>query len=354
MRNRDGILKRINVGVIGCGYIAEEAHLPNLLNCPQVESIAISDVRPERLAIIGRKFGVKELYTDYHDILKKNSIDAISVCVPTFLHSKVAIDALEAGKHVLCEKPIATTLDEADDMLSAARKNNVKLMIGHNFRFLPNHIVARQWVQNGKIGEVYFARAQFASQGPYGAPGITSPSYFNPDKGGGVLFDAGSHLIDLLLWMFGDIAEVRACVSTYKKDVNQADDVASVSLKFKNGVIGEVFASWVSIQNWNLMTNYNNVQILGSQGRICSDFFGPSLWYYNEDSLICKLKGMIKITPIKMDPKIPFLAKNHSWKKLIESFVNCIIKDEEPPVTGEDGRRALQIILDAYRSTQGN
>jgi len=125
-------------------------------------------------------------------------------------------------------------------------------------------------------------------------------------------------------------------------------------LKFQNGIIGEVFASWVSIQNWNLMTDYNNIQILGTQGRIYSDFFGPSLYYYNEKSLICKLKGMIKITPIQTDPKIPFLAKNYAWKKEIESFINCIINDEEPPVTGEDGRRALEVILNAYRSTREN
>jgi predicted dehydrogenase len=346
-------LKRIKVGVIGCGYIAEEAHLPNLLSCPEAELTAIADVRHERLLTIGKKFCVKKLYTDYHDMLKNNLIDAVVVCVPTFLHHKVVVDALEAGKHVFCEKPMATTLDEADEMILAARKNNVKLMIGHNFRFLPNHRIAKEWVHKGKIGKVFYVRAQFASPGPYGAPGITSSFYFDPSKGGGVLFDAGYHLIDLLLWMFGDITEVRACINTYKKEINRADDVASVSIKFKNGIIGELFASWVSIQNWHIMTDYNTLQILGSQGRIDSELFGPYLHYFNEKSLVCKLKGMIKITPFELDPRIPFIAKNYSWKKEIESFIDCIIRDKEPPITGDDGRRVLKVILDAYKSARG-
>ena len=327
--------------------------MPNLLGCPRAELEAVADTKKERLFAVREKFGVKNLYTDYHDMLKDNLIDAVSICVPTFLHSEVAVNASEAGKHILCEKPIAVTLDDADRMVSAARKNNVKLMIGNSLRFLPNHKLASEWVKKGKIGKIFFVRAQFASPGPYGAPGITSPFYFDPEKGGGVLFDAGSHLVDLLLWMFGDITKVHACVGAYKDEINQADDVVSVSLKFDNRMIGEIFASWVSIQNWHLMTDFNSLQILGSEGRMYSDFWGPYLYYFNEKSLVCKLKGMIKLTPIELDPKIPFVARNYSYKKEIESFVDCIIRDREPLVTGEDGRRALKVIIDAYRSAKG-
>jgi len=336
--------------VIGCGYIAEEAHLPFFLSCPNAELVAVADTRNERLIAVKEKFGVKNLYTDYKDMLKSDLIDAVSICVPNFLHAQVAIDSSEAGKHVLCEKPMATRLEDADRMISAARKNNVKLMIGNSLRFLPNHKLAKDWVQKEKIGKIYFVRAQFASSGPYGAAGITSPFYFDPNKGGGVLFDAGAHLVDLLLWLFGDISKVHACVSAYKKEINKADDVASVSLKFKNGMIGELFASWVSIQNWNLMTDFNNLQILGSEGRIYSDFWGPYLHYYHEKSLVCRWKGMIKVTPVKLDPKIPFAARMYAYEKEIISFVNCIINDTKPPVTGEDGKRALKVIIDAYRS----
>jgi UDP-N-acetylglucosamine 3-dehydrogenase len=345
-------LKRLRVGVIGCGFIAEEAHLPTFLNFSRAELVAVSDLRKERLDLVHEKFGVKNLYSDYHDLLKNDSIDAVSVCVPTYFHSQVAIDAAEAGKHILCEKPIAMSLAQADQMISSAKKNNVKLMIGNTLRFLPNHQMALNWMKKEKIGKPYFVRAQFASSGPYGAPGIASQFYFDPKKGGGVLFDAGSHLVDLLLWMFGDITKVNACISTYNDEINQADDVASVSLKFENGVVGEIFASWVSIQNWHLMTDYNNLQILGRDGRIYSDLWGPYLHYYNEKSLVCKLKGMIKLTPNELDPRIPFAAKNYAYNKEIESFVDCILDDKIPLVTGEDGRRALKVLLAAYKSAE--
>jgi len=345
-------LKKVRAGVIGCGHIAEEAHLPNLLGCPRADLVAAADTRKERLIAVRQKFGVKNLYEDYHDMLKDNLIDAVSICVPTFLHSRVAVDASEAGKHILCEKPIATTIDDADQMISAARKNDVKLMIGHNLRFLPNHELAREWVQKGKIGKVYFVRAQFASSGPYGTPGMASPFYFDPEKGGGVLLDVGSHLADLLLWMFGDIAEVRACIGTYMDEINQADDVASVSLKFERGMVGEIFASWVSTQNWHLMTDYNNLQILGTEGRMYSDCLGPYIYYFNEKSLICRLKGMIKLTSMELDPKVPFLARDYAYKKEIDSFVSCVVKDKEPLITGEDGRQALKVIIDARKSAE--
>jgi UDP-N-acetylglucosamine 3-dehydrogenase len=346
-------LKRLRVGIIGCGYIAEEAHMPFFLSSPRAELLAAADTRNERLVEVRDKFAIKNLYTDYHDLLKNDLIDAVSICVPNFLHSQVTVDAAEAGKHILCEKPMATSLADADRMISAARSNNVKLMIGNSLRFLPNHLLAREWVQERKIGKVYFVRAQFASPGPYGAPGITSSFYFDYKKGGGVLFDAGAHLADLLLWLFGDITEVYACTAAYKDEVNKADDVASVSLKFKNGMIGEIFASWISIQNWHLMTDYNNLQILGSEGRIYSDFWGPYIYYFKEKSLICKLKGMVKVTPVELDPKIPFAARNYAYEQEINSFINAILKDNEPPVTGEDGRQALKIIIDAYNSARG-
>jgi len=346
-------LKKVRTGVIGCGHIAEQAHLPNLLGCPLAELVAAADTRKERLIAVRQKFGVKNLYEDYHDMLKEDLIDAVSICVPTFLHSQVSVDASEAGKHILCEKPIAATLDDADRMISAARKNDVKLMIGHYLRFLPNHKLAKEWAQKGKIGKVYFVRAQFASSGPYGTLGMTSPFYFDPEKGGGVLLDAGSHLADMLLWMFGDIAGVHAYIGTHMNKINQADDVASVSLKFERGMVGEIFASWVSIQNWHLMTDYNNIQILGTEGSMHSDCMGPYLSYFNEKSLVCRLKGMIRLTPMDLDPKVPFIARDYAYKKEIDSFVGCIAKDKEPLITGEDGRRALKVIIDAHKSAKG-
>lgn len=340
-------LKKMNVGIIGCGWIAEEVHIPNFLCSSSIGKVALADINKERLSLMGKKFGIRELYSDYSELLKDPAIDAVSICVPSFLHAEIGVNAAEARKHILCEKPISTSLSEADLLIHSARKNNVKLMVGHNIRFLPNHELVKKWLAQEKIGYAYFARAQAALQGPYGASGLTSPFYFDPDRGGGVSLDVGVHLADLLLWLFGDVCEVHGSTGTYRTDINRADDVSSISLKFESGVIGELFVSWVGIANYHLMTNFNDLQVIGEYGFIKSDFVGPYVTLFSEKSSVCKLRGPLRMATMDTDPKVPFLAKAYSYKKEIESFISCILKDDPVPITGEEGKRALKLILDS-------
>jgi len=134
--------------------------------------------------------------------------------------------------------------------------------------------------------------------------------------------------------------------------LNKADDVASVSLKFENGVIGQMLVCWVNIQNWNAMAHLNCLQVLGENGTIDSSIWGPYVHYYDESSLLCSLKGRLRTTPAELDPRIPFVAKEYAYKKEIASFIDSIREDKDPLVTGEDGRRALSLVLDAFTSNQ--
>jgi len=343
-------MKKIGIGCIGCGFVANEIHLPTYLSSPKAQLIAVADINEQRARDTAAKYNIKKIFTDYNDLLNDESTEAVSICVPTHLHSKVTTDAAEAGKHILCEKPIARTIEEAKNMINVAEKNDVKLMIGYPLRFLPNHLLAKKMISRGKIGKTYFIRAQSASPGPYGTPGLASGFYFDPNKGGGALLDIGSHLADLLIWMFGEINEVKASIGTYKPEINDADDVASVSLKFRNGIIGQMFVSWVNIQNWNIMTNFNNIQILGEKGTVDSDLWGPSVYYYSDQSLMCKLRGRLKLTPSNLDPNIPFMAKNYAYGKEIDSFLDSIIEDKKPEISGEDGLKALNVLLEAINT----
>lgn len=343
-------LKKVGVGCIGCGFVANEIHLPNYLSSPKADIIAVADINKELAKETADRYNIKKIFSDYTDLLKNDDIDAISICVPTHLHSKITIEAAEAGKHILCEKPIAISIKESEKMIQAAENNNVKLMIGHPLRFLPNHQLARKMISENKIGKVYFSRAQSTSPGPYGTSGIKSPFYFDPNKGGGALFDMGYHLVDMLIWFFGDISEAKGTIGTYRPDINQADDIASLSLKFNDGLLGQIFVSWVNIQNWNVMTTFNNLQVVGEEGIIESNLWGPYLHYFNDKSLVCKIKGKIKMTPANLDANIPFIAKNYAYKQEIESFINSILKDISPPITGEDGLKALKGVLKAIQN----
>jgi predicted dehydrogenase len=342
-------MKKIGIGVIGCGFIAQTAHLPNYLNNPHVKILAVADVNCAKLDQVKEKYDV-DTYSDYKELLKRPDIDAVSICAPTNLHVEIATEAAELGKHILVEKPIALSLEEADRIISTAQKNRVKLMVGYNYRFLPNHQLAIRFVKQGRIGKPYFVRGQFASAGPYqNLEEAKKTHYLNPAAGGGALFDSGSHLIDLLLWMFGDVKQVAANMGTYMEGV-QVEDVATVILQFKNGVLGEVNVTWVNLPDYFAMRNSNVIEIIGSEGKIESDFFGPSLSFYSKHSRICKLKGAVKLTPKPLDPKIPFFALQFSQKKTIDSFIDCILHDSVPPVPSEEARKVLQVTLSAFES----
>ena len=145
-------MSKLKIGVIGCGSIARFRHLPEYAANKNVEIVAVCDIVEDRVKETAEMYNAKA-YTNYEELLADESIDAISVCLPNYLHATVSIAASNAGKHVLCEKPMATSREEAQQMIEAASNNNKKLMIGHNQRFVPSHEKARQLIANGAIGK---------------------------------------------------------------------------------------------------------------------------------------------------------------------------------------------------------
>ena len=141
-------MSKLKVAVIGCGSIAKHRHLPEYANNKDVEIIAVCDIVEERVKEFADLYEAAA-YTSYEELLANPSIEAVSVCTPNYLHAPISIAALQAGKHVLCEKPMATSRLDAENMIKAAKENNKKLMIAHNQRFVPSHQKARQLIENG-------------------------------------------------------------------------------------------------------------------------------------------------------------------------------------------------------------
>ena len=344
-------MSRINIGVVGAGFIANDAHIPNYIDHPKVNLIGVADKDKNKLTEVKKRFGLKSLYTDYHDLFE-SGIDAVSICVPTRHHCVVATEAAKKGIHVLCEKPLALTLAEADKMIKECKDNNVKLMVGFNLRFMKNHQIAREYIKNQKIGEPYLAHGQFAVAGPYSET-ISNPQsfYFDPKSGGGVLFDTAPHLIDLLRWFMGDVTSVKAEVGTHKDDVN-IDDHAALVLRFSNNALGVATTIWTKSGNWSSMNNEGFVKVFGTKGKVSSDYLGPTLKYYCDDSRICRHKGSVELTPRKFDPKVPFQLYRRSTYDQIDAFVSSIQDDEPPLIPGEEGRKNLEVVLKAYQSAK--
>lgn len=236
----------IKVGVIGCGSIATHRHIPEYLNHEDVEVVAFCDIEKKRSDECASLFGGAS-YQHYEDLLKDETIDAVSICTPNYLHAKMSVDALNAGKHVLCEKPMATSLEEAQAMIDASNQNNKLLMIGQNQRFTEAHMEAKVSIEKGLLGKIYSFKTSFGHGGPEGWSVDGANSWFFDKERAfiGAMGDLGVHKVDLMHYLLGEtFTHVSAMIETSAK-VATVDDNAVLILKTKSGIIGTLSASWV-------------------------------------------------------------------------------------------------------------
>jgi predicted dehydrogenase len=338
----------VRLGVIGCGRIAQEVHIPNYIGNQKAQLEALCDVDESLLRNVASDYHIEHTFNDYEEMLNSGLVEAVSVCVPTFLHSKVVIDAARHGIHVLCEKPLASNMGEADAMLESVTRNGIKFMVGFNRRFLPNHVKAKEYLEKGKIGEPIAARVETINAGPYAHATDISAYKEEAERRMGCLFDSGSHLADMLLWIFGKPSEVSA-FANYREGV-AVDDCAVASIKFETGVVGSICVAWANLPDFKAIERSRIIEIIGTKGLLESDCFGPSLYFYSPDSLMCRLRGKIRMTPRIFDPNIPQEALRWSYAQEIDQFLRSIIENRESPVPGVEAKEALRLILAAYES----
>lgn len=208
--------KQLKVGIIGCGGIAQGKHLPSLSKLEQVELVAFCDIVVERAEKVAKKHGAEnaKVYENYHELLEDASIDVIHVLTPNISHAEISIAAMEAGKHVMCEKPMAKTSEEARGMVEAAKRTGKKLTIGYNNRFRPDSQYLHKVSSQGDLGDVYFAKAHAIRRRAVPTWGV----FLDEEKqGGGPLIDIGTHALDLTLWMMNNYKPKSVMGSVYHK-----------------------------------------------------------------------------------------------------------------------------------------
>ena len=214
--------KIIRVGIIGCGGIANGKHMPSLKKVADCEMVAFCDIIPERAEKAAKQFGAEgaKAYTDYKELLADKTIDVVHVCTPNRSHSFITVDALEAGKHVMCEKPMAINSAEAKKMLDAAKKSGKKLSIGYQSRFRPDSQYMKEEADNGTFGDIYYAKATAIRRRAVPTWGVFLNEY---EQGGGPLIDIGTHALDLTLWMMNNY-KPKYCVGTAYHKLNNDTD----------------------------------------------------------------------------------------------------------------------------------
>ncbi|WP_409405136.1 Gfo/Idh/MocA family protein [Priestia megaterium] len=334
-------MAKVKIGVIGCGSIAQHRHLPEYKMNEQVELVAVCDINTERANSVAQQYGVKA-YTNYEELLASGTVEAVSVCTPNYLHAPISVAALNSGVHVLCEKPMAISEEEAKAMIEAAKTNGKKLMIGHNQRFVASHQKARELIEKGEIGKIYSFRTAFGHGGPEGWSVDGKESwFFKKDEAFiGAMGDLGVHKTDMLRYILNEeIVEVGAFVESNAKDFANVDDNAVCVLKTESGIIGTLAASWA----YNGKED-NSTIVYGEKGilRLEDDPTYSLVAQYATGEVVNYELGKIQSND----------EGGQSNSHVIEQFVDAVAEDKESPVPGEEGLKSLAVILAALKSSQ--
>ncbi|MFS0750745.1 Gfo/Idh/MocA family protein [Oceanobacillus sp. 1P07AA] len=334
-------MAKVRVAVIGCGSIAQNRHLVEYGANQQVDVVAVCDIVEKRAKETADKYNANA-YTDYKQLLVKEDIDAVSVCLPNYLHAPVSIAALEAGCHVLCEKPMATSKEEAEEMIKAAEKNNRKLMIGHNQRFVPSHQKAKKLIESGTLGKIYSFRTTFGHGGPEGwsADGTDSWFFKKDEAFVGAMGDLGVHKADLMRYLLNEeFVEVAAFIETSAKEKATVDDNATLVLKSESGIIGTLAASWA----YNAKED-NSTVIFAEKAivRLEDDPNYSMIVQYTNGEVVKYELGGIQSNE----------EGGQTSSHVIDHFITCLATDKQPLIDGSEGLKSLNVILAALSSVE--
>lgn len=335
----------IRIAIAGAGAIAERAHIPALRTVADTQIVAIQSRTAEKAERVARSIWRDDtdrpkVYADFDAMLAREHPDAVGVFTPNNLHCEFTVKALEAGAHVLVEKPMAPTAAEARKMVDAAAKAGRVLMVAMQRRFGGVERAIKDALTSGAIGEPHFIRARLSHGGPeYWAPG---QKWFMAasEAGGGAMLDLGVHVADLAIWFMGEVDSVSGQVGTLAKQI-EVDDTGAMVLHFKSGAIGVVEASWSS------RPSLSAIEIYGSEGRVMAGYPRLDVSILRADGTSPPGLSREEIMS-RFDPR-DLLAPS---RELAETFIGAIQGRMKPTPDGNDGLRAVEAIEACYRSSR--
>lgn len=364
--------KLVGIGVIGCGSIAEIAHFPSIQQIEEAELIAGSDPVEEYRIRAEKKWKAKATYEDYQDMLKRDDIDLVIIASPNLYHHEQAIACIQAGKHIIIEKPFACTNYEAWDIVNTAKKYNVKVMVGCNYRFWEQHLIAKKLIEQKIIGELKMGSSKsHESWDLYHE--LISYSKFRSDPklaAAGALFDLGSHMVDLLLWFMGK--EVKRVCGIAKNitrpdSYTVLDDCVYIQIEFADNSFGIVDLNRFS----PVVTQ--GCELLGTEGTILTSSesqnpyqSAPLAIYTDKDYDWENLPEIIKdyrypqvfwatdnvTKPVSKRWVSIYPPRGWAYKKMIKHFINCIAYNEEPIIKMEDGAKDMEVLCAVFKSME--
>ena len=334
----------LKVAVIGTGM--GWYHMKEYVESPNVKLVAVCDLNRQEALAFAKQYGAETVVTDYHDLWQVPNLDAISIAVPNYMHAQIAIEALERGLHVMCEKPMATALADAKKMVETAEAQNKRLMIGMSQRFKPQSLALRGIVDRGELGSIYYARSTWIRR--RGVPVIHFSSggsmgrgqwFVDKEKAGaGALFDIGVHMFDLTWWLMGNPKPLSVSASSYRNlwedefarrgipyDI---DELSSALVRFENGVTAVFDVSWAANQ-----ANEMNVRIFGTEAGF--QVYPPVV--YREPSWGELRTEQVEVVQVESG----LTPRRH--------FVDCIRDPDKPMIASGQECLTVMAVLDAVQ-----
>lgn len=347
-------MKKLKVGIIGIGAIANYFHLKSFSSNEHTEIAALCDISIDKAERAAKLYGAKITCADYQEIINMDEIDIIDICTPNHLHSVIAVEALNHGKHVICEKPDAINFAEARKMKQASENSGKILMVIRNNRFLNSSRYLKKYVDDGHMGEIYAARCGWERR--RGIPGAGGWFTTREKSGGGALIDLGVHMIDLVIWYMGNPEPVSVVGSTYSKftentaspdsihanfgqsvtnGVFDVEDMGRGFVKFANGASLSIEISWAS----NIFEEKRYYELLGTKA--------GARYLSSEDKVM--ISGEIGGKTVDICPHTGEEADG-GHKANIDHFIDCIVNSARPIFLPEQGVATMKILDAIYMS----
>jgi len=328
-------MEKLNAVVVGVGSMGRN-HARNFFEMKGVDLVGVCDKDKKTTSKTAERFRC-EGYTDYRKLIPENDVDVASIVVPTQSHLKVALDLMEAGVHVLVEKPIAATVSEGEEMIKAAEKNNVKLSVGHIERFNPAVVELKRRLDKGELGRIFEIRAHRV--GPFPAR----------IRDVGVVIDLASHDLDLMRYLMDSEAK-RVYAETGQRIHTKHEDLISGLLKFNNDAIGVLNVNWLTPEK------IREINVTGEKGMFVAKHITQELFFHENVSANSKdyAYSDILMGVSEGDTMSIRIKKKEPLRLELEAFVECVRKNTPPPVSGRDGIEALRLATLLIESAQKN
>ena len=357
-------MAKMKVGFIGCGGIANDKHLPSMAKQEDVESVAFCDIIVDRAEKAAKKYGTEnaKVYDDYRRLLEDKTIDVVHVLTPNTSHCEIAVAAMEAGKHVMCEKPMAATAKDAQKMMDAAKRTGKLFTIGYQYRLMDGHYTMKKYCDAGLIGDIYYAEAKAIRRRGVPTWGVFTDK---SQQGGGPLIDIGTHSLDLTLWMMNNYEPKSVTGVTFEKlgkllkpeeqgntmgtwdpDKYEVEDSAFGFIVMKNGALINLKASWAL----NIVeSGMSMVTLCGTKGGLDADDGVRANHVVVGKQAITKVETMNPFARTFVHPRSQ--AKNpNDWEA--ENWVNALMGRSDLFVKPEEAFTVTKILDAVYESSR--